>query len=188
MTVGTSWGMAGDTPISDISAIKRRVQRDCGFPIARAYMNEPTMTKFVELPEVSGGYVNDIALGTANATKQGQLTEEQKRTFQNERMIPRFHGIDWIEYDNGYLAAGIGSTYTPYIPDDMIIFMVDGGQNSFKLQYGPSLDHAAPPNWTGVFTKSEEKFDPSVREVLFEVQYMPILLNPFKIATLDITA
>ena len=184
VSVTTAWGASGDDPVGDISSIKRRVQRDCGFPITRAYMNGPTMSRFYELPEVSGGYL----AGSVAESKQGLLSDEQKRSFNNERIIPRWHGIDWIEYDGGVLEDGIGSTYTPYIPDNMIIFKVDGGMNSYMLQYGPSLDHGAPPNWTGVFTKSWEEEDPSERQVLFEVQYMPILLNPFKVATMNILA
>ena len=181
VTASTNWGAAGDTPIADISAIKRVVRRDTGFPIARAYMNEVTMTKFIELPEVSGG----INSGGAT-TKQGQLSDMQKMEFQNERQISRFHGIDWIEYDGGFLADGIGSTYTPYIPDNVIIFMVNSPNNPFKFQYGPALDDDAPPEWTGIFTKSWKEPDPSARQVLFTVQYMPILTNPFKVATLSI--
>ena len=182
VTVSTTWGEAGDDPIGDIAAMKRRVSRDCGYPIARAYMNEKTITKFKELPEVSGG-INS----TSATTKQGQLSEEQKREFQNERRISRFHGIDWIEYDAGYLAGGIGSLYTPYIPDDVIIFVVDSPSNPFVFKYGPSIDDSAPADWTGPFTKTWKEEDPSARNVLIEVQYMPILLNPFKVATLDIS-
>ena len=181
-TASTAWGAAGDTPVADITALKRRVERDCGYPISRAYMNGPTMARFVELPEVTGGFNT----GTDSASKQGQLSDDQKRAFQNERMIPRWHGVDWFEYDGGYLADGIGSTYSPYIPDNMIIFLCDGGQNYRTIQYGPSLDDSAPGEWTGPFTKTWKEEDPSARQVLIEVQYMPILLNPFKVATLNI--
>ena len=181
VSVANTWGNSGDDPIGDIAAIKRRIQRDCGYPISRAYMNEPTMTKFKELPEVSGG-INSAAA----TTKQGQLSDEQKREFQNERRISRFHGIDWIEYDAGYLSAGIGSMYTPYIPDNKIIFMVNTSNNPFVFQYGPSIDDDAPADWTGPFSKTWKEPDPSARQVLIEVQYMPILLNPFKVASLNI--
>lgn len=181
------WGNSGDDPIGDISAIKRQIIRDCGYPIARAYMNNVTITKFYELPEVSGGFMT----GAESSSKQGQLSDRQKDSFQNERMIPRFHGIDWIEYDAGYLGGDgtlASGVYTPYIPDNMIIFLANsGGDNPYKFKYGPSVDHAAPPNWTGVFVKTWEEQDPSVRQVLMEVQYMPVLTNPYSLATMDIS-
>ena len=182
-TVTISWGSASDDPIGDISAVKRQVERDCGFPITRAYMNNVTITKFYELPEVSGGF-------TSSSGKQGQLSDVQKQRFQDERTIPRFHAIDWIEYDAGYL-AGSGEledgVYTSYIPDDVIIFISDGGTSPFQFLYGPSVDNSAPPDWTGVYSKTWLEEDPSARQVLMEVQYMPILRNPYKVATLDIT-
>ena len=179
----TDWGDAGDDPIGDISAIKRQVERDSGFPIARAYLNNVTMTKFYELPEVSGGI-------TSSPSKQGQLSDQQKQMFQNERTIPRFHGIDWVEYDAGYL-GGDGTlesgTYSPYIPNDVIVLIANiSGDNPFKMKYGPSVDHSAPPDWTGVFTKTWEEQDPSVRQVLMELQYMPVLTNPYGLATLTV--
>ena len=182
--VGTGWGLSGDDPIGDISAIKRVVQRNSGFPIRRAIMNNVTITKFYELPEVSGGITNSV-------DKQGQLSDMQKQSFQNERVIPRFHGIDWVEYDAGYLAGDnptlAEGIYTPYIPDNMIILLTDGGTNPFKFKYGPAVDHDAPNDWTGVFTKSWIEPDPSVRQVLMELQYMPMLTNPYKLATMDVS-
>lgn len=182
VTPSNAWGSSSDDPIGDIASINRRVERDCGFPISRAYLNNKTMAKFVELPEVSGGFT----LAAGATSKQGQLSDMQKQQFQNERRINRFHGIDWIEYDGGSLASGIGSTYTPYIPDNKIVFIADGGSNPLVLQYGPSVDDSAPADWSGVFTKTWKEEDPSARQVLIEVQYMPILLNPFKVATLTI--
>ena len=184
VTVTTSWGQSGDDPIGDIAAIKRRIERDCGYPISRAYMNNVTMRKFYELPEVSGGY---IPAGT-ESTRIGQLSDAQKQAFQNERVLRRWYGIDWFEYDGGTLAAGIGSAYAPYIPDDIIVFMADGGANDRRIEYGPSIDDDAPADWTGPFTKTWKEQDPSARNVLIEVQYVPQLRNPFKHATLDITA
>ena len=101
--------------------------------------------------------------------------------------------MDWIEYDAGYLAGdgqimadGSAGNYRPYIPDNVIIFRVTGGQNSLFLLHGPSMDLASPPNWTGVFTKSWEEDDPSVRQVLMEEQWMAYMTNPFKTGTLTI--
>ena len=180
--VANSWGSASDTPIADITGIKRQVARDSGFPIVRAFMNSVTMAKFIELPEVSGGYVNSTV-----SDKQGQLSDRQKESFQNDRIVPRFHGINWIEYDDGYLDGTIrNGTYNPYIADNMIIFVADGGVNPFKLMYGPSVDDSAPAGWTGLYTKSWKEEDPSARQVLMEIQYMPMLTHPFKVATLNI--
>ena len=53
--------------------------------------------------------------------------------------------------------------------------------------YGPSVDDSAPAGWTGLYTKSWKEEDPSTRQVLMEIQYMPMLTHPFKVATMNIT-
>ena len=201
VAVTNAWGAADDQPIKDISNIKTMVQRNCGYPIVNAYMNTKTIDRFYELPEVSGGFLT----GAESMSKQGQLSDRQKDMFQNERIIPRFMGINWIEYDAGWLGdanvtggdstgivpgqidpTGGARNYASYIPDNKIIFLVTGGAQSFVIQKGPSLDDSAPPEWTGVYTKTWKEEDPSTRQVLMEEQYMVYMTNPMKVAVLDI--
>lgn len=169
VTVGNDWGGGSDTPLGDIASIKSVVSRDSGFPIVEAWMNENTMRIFIELTEVAA-----------------QLSDAQKQNFTSERTVPRFYGIDWIEYDGGYVNTS--GTYVPYIPDDLIVFIATGGRKPYEMRYGPSADLAAPDLFTGPFSKTWDEEDPSGRQVLMELNYMPLLLQPDKIATLDITA
>lgn len=169
VTVANNWGGGSDTPEADIDSIKQVVSRDCGFPITTAYMNNSTMNTFQLLTEVAA-----------------QLSDRQKDQFTREGVVPRYRGIDWVEYDGTYVDST--GTAVPYIPDDLIVFLATGGSRHLFLKYGPSVDIDAPPGWTGPFTKSWTEPDPSGRQVLMEQQYMPIMTNPLKVATLDITA
>ena len=165
----TNGGTAGKA-IADIGAMKRQVSHLTGRPIQRAYANHKTFERIMGHPDF-----------------KANLSDVQKDLYTRENYVPRFYGIDWYEYDGGYVNDS--DTFTPYIPNDLIIFFTDlSVNNPLVLKYGPSLDHDSPAGWTGTFTKTWIEPDPSNRQVLMEVQYMPILLNPNKIATLDIDA
>ena len=165
VTPSVVWGANSDTPVLDVSAIKRIVSHNSGRQLTAGYMNNKTLTRMYELDELSEF-----------------LSDRQKELYTNERTIARWNGIDWREYDGGYVSGGV---YNTYIPDNKIILFPDG-RNPFVLKYGPSLDHDAPADWTGLFTKSWIEPDPSNRQVLMEEQYMPVLLNPLQVAILDI--
>lgn len=153
----------------DIATWKRIVEQDSGFPIDEAWMNNVTMTKFLGLTIVDEN-----------------LSDRQKDVFTREFRVPRFQGVDWFEYHGGYVDDA--GSFVNYIPDDKIIFIATGGSTNFVMKYGPSVDLDAPPDWTGPFTKSWLENDPSVRYVLMELQYMPIMLNPQKVLVATINS
>lgn len=169
VTVGTSWGAGGDDPIGDIQSWKRVVERDAGFPIRTAYLNSVTMGVFVTLAEVTA-----------------QLSDRQKDSYTREGIVPRFFGIDWVEYDGGYVNSA--GTYVPYIANDQIIFLAPGGSPAWAMKYGPAADLDAPDLHTGPFSKTWVEPDPSGRQVLMEINYMPALFKPNQILVADTTA
>lgn len=156
-----AWGVASDDPIGDILAWKQVVQRASGFPITIAYMNATAMAIFIQLAEV-----------------QAELSDRQQDMFTAEGRLPRFFGIDWIEYDNGYVDTA--DVFQQYIPDERILFLATGGTKGWDMFHGPSADLDAPGGWTGPFTKSWVDPDPSGRQILMEVNYMPVLTQPLK--------
>ena len=167
-TVAFTWGGGSETPIADIRAWKQTVQRASGFPLTVAYLNAATMTTFLQIAEI-------IA----------QLSDRQQDVYTAEGRVPRFFGIDWIEYDGGHVDAG--GTFVPFIPDERILLLATGGTQGWNLLHGPSADVDAPDMWTGPFTKSWVEPDPSGRQVLMESNYMPVLTQPLKIIYADTT-
>lgn len=173
----TAWGGSADDPIGNIQAWKRVVERDSGFPISYGVMNNVTMSKFIRLPEV-----------------KEQLSDRQKDRYTTEGIIPRFFGIDWREYDAGYVeddsesgsSEGSSGLYVPYIPDNVIIFYAFGGTSPWRLLYGPSADDDAPATQTGPYVKSWSEPDPSGRQVLMEVNFMPALFKPNQLMVANI--
>ncbi len=163
-----AWGAANDEPIGDILAWKQVVQRASGFPLTIAYLNATEMAVFLQLAEV-----------------QAQLSDRQQDVYTAEGRVPRFFGIDWIEYDSGYVDAS--DAFVPYIPNDRILFLATGGTKGWNMMHGPSADVDAPGDWTGPFTKSWIDPDPSGRQVLMEVNYMPALIQPLKTLYADIS-
>lgn len=166
------WSRSADAPVVDVEAIKRTLIQNSGYPVSYALMNGKTLSRMYELPEVKE-YLND----------------EQKGIYTRERTIARWNEIDWRSYNGGYVTqdANGDDVYNYYIPDNKIIFFTESpSYNPFVFKYGPSVDHEAPGDWTGLFTKSWLEPDPSARQVLMEVQYMPILLNPLRVGVLDI--
>jgi len=156
-TASPVWAAAGDDPIGNIQAWKQLITRDAGATPTTVYLNNTTMTKFIKLPEVIS-----------------QLSDRQKQVYTTEGMVPRFMGLDWIEYDGGYVES---STYYPFIADDKLI-IVAPENNPWEMRFGPSADHEAPPGTTGAFSKSWLEPDPSNRQVLLEKNFMPILTRP----------
>ena len=184
VAVSTKWDAAGATVVDDVAALKRNVVRLSGYPLTTAYMNAKTMNGFVNSSIVTGYHTNS---GTQHFP---MLSDQQTAEYVRERTISRWMGINWMEYDDGYVDVDISdhstnvNAYKPYIPDGMIIFLTSSSYNPFRFKYGPSIDHEAPPNWTGPFTKSWLEPDPSNRQVLMEVQYMPMNINPLRIGIL----
>ena len=167
LTGNARWGQSADDPIGNIQSWKRVVIRSSGFPIDFGYMNNTTMSRFVKLPEV-----------------KDQLSDRQKDMYTTEGRVPRFFEIDWLEYDGGYLADD--GVYTPYIPDNKIIFMAPGGSRPTAMLYGPSADEDAPSGHSGPFVKSWTEPDPSGRQVLLENNMMPVLFKPTQVMIVDI--
>lgn len=166
------WGMSSDDPVGDVEAIKRTLLQNSGYPVEYAIMNGKTLSRMYELPEV-----------------REFLSDEQKGLYTRERTIARWYEVDWRSYNGGYVTKDAmgNDIYNYYIPDNKIIFFTQSpSYNPFIFKYGPSVDHEAPPGWTGVYTKSWTQPDPSTRFGLMEVQYMPIMTNPLRIAILDI--
>jgi len=157
-SASTAWGAANDDPIGDIGAWKQLTTHDAEQEIVSAYMNAATMVNFQKLPEV-----------------RAQLSDVQKGRMTTEGMIPRFQGIDWFEYDMGYVPEG--GSFTPYIPNNKVIFLAPGN-NPWGMKVGPSADDDAPPGHTGTFGKTWKEKDPSNRQFLLERHFIPCLFRP----------
>jgi hypothetical protein len=166
-TAATFWTDPNSDPVANVRAWKRLITRDGQATPTVVYANSVTMDKLVDHPKV-----------------RQMLSDAQKARYVNEGVLTRFQGLDWVEYDGGYvdtdgylsLNGGSGS-YVPYIPDGYLI-MLSTENNPFELFDGPSADDEAPENFTGRFTKTWKEPDPSSRQVLMEHSSIPVLKRP----------
>lgn len=165
-SVAVTWGASGDDPIGDIGAVKRLFTRDSGVRATDAYMNDVTWAEFNVLPEL-----------------RAQLSEEQKRQITSEGFLSRFQGLNWHPYDGGFVE---NDTFSAYIPDDKIIFLARDN-NPYEMKWGPSADDDSPDGHTGPFSKTWKEKDPSNRQVLVELNFMPVLFRPDQVVILDVS-
>ncbi len=51
-------------------------------------------------------------------------------------------------------------------------------QRPIEMMIGPTADDEAPDNFTGKFTKTWKDKDPSARQVLLELHFLPVITRP----------
>lgn len=162
-TAGVLWTSPNSDPMSDIKAWKRLITHDGQANADVVYANDNTMSVLVE-----------------HAKVRSMLSDEQRRNYISENTLRRFVGLEWRNYDLGFVddfTVPGTSTFTTYIPDGYIAMLATENSPWIMLQ-GPSADDDAPDGFTGRFAKSWKDPDPSQRQYLMEESFMPILLRP----------
>ena len=186
-TVGTAWNLIGADPINDIVRLKRVISRHTDAQLGRMIGNSNTVGTMMQSPAIKG----DTTDGT-NITNRSQLLDDAtKRAVLMEGRLPRFQGLEWTEYDKGWVddfSTPGTPVWRPYIPDQIFVGIATGGPETFALLLGPSADDDAPPGTTGRFMKTWKEPDPSSRQSLYESHSFPVLYQPDHIATLNIGA
>lgn len=178
----TPWLHVGN-PIGDISAAKRAIERGSGIPASRGYMNSQTMETFIRTNEVAGR-TRPQSNSANNTASYSGLSDRMLDMLKTTGMMPKFLGIDWYEYDGGYVDED--GTFQPYIRDNTIVMLTENITSPWNMLYGPSADTKAPAGHTGPFVKTWDDEDPSGKQLLMEHNFMPVLYKPRHVVTLFI--
>jgi len=165
-TASVFWNDPASDPVANIRAWKQLIARDGHAVATDVYANSTTMQVVID-----------------NAKLKSMMSDAQKQQYVQENRISRLLGLNWTEYDLGYVddfTDPSDPTFTPYIPDGYLV-IVSRQDTPWVMLLGPSADDDAPEGFTGRFTKSWKEPDPSSRQVLMEQNVMPVLLRPEQI-------
>jgi hypothetical protein len=168
-TAGVAWSSATAMNIvNDIIAWKRLIQRDARVPAKEAWSTEVTMQRIF----------NAFATG-ATSSAAGLLSDNMKDQFYKTGILPGFMGLDWRTVEGQY-DTDTGSTAL-FLPDGALALtnLTDG--RPMELLNGPTADDQAPNGFTGKFTKTWQEEDPSARQILLELNFLPIITKPDQI-------
>lgn len=162
--VTNAWNAAGSNPQKDMEDVRRLMTRASDAVLTNVYGNIRTISAF---------YQNDVI--------RSWFSETQKNQMVTEGTLPRFNGVNFAEYDRGYVddfTTPATPTFRPYLPDGTLVGVAQGGPDTFAYLQGPSADDDAPQGNTGRFSKTWKEPDPSSRQVLLETNGFPVLYQP----------
>ena len=165
-TVGTSWASA--TPaqmVADVTAWKRLVSRDGRVRAAEAFTTDTTLARVVQSFATTGN--------------GSMLSDRSKDQYYNSGTLPGFLQLDWKTVDATYdTDQGAAAAF---LPDDAIVIGNFTENRPFELYEGPTADDEAPVGHTGKFAKTWKDKDPSARQYLLELHFLPIITRPEQI-------
>lgn len=162
-SASTSWASA--TPaqmIADVTAWKRLVNRDGRVRAKEAYTTDPTLARVVAAFAAAGN-------GTL-------LSDRSKDRYYETGELPGFLQLDWKTVDSTYdTDAGVA---TLFLADDCIILGNFDENRPFEIYEGPTADDEAPDGHTGKYAKTWKEKDPSARQYLLELHFLPVITRP----------
>jgi hypothetical protein len=168
-TAGTAWSTATAMNIvNDVIAWKRLIQRDARVPAKEAWATEVTMQR------IFNAFANSAAAGA-----YGLLSDGMKDQFYKTGVLPGFMGLDWRTVEGQY-DTDAGATAL-FLPDGALAITNLSDGRAMELLEGPTADDQAPAGFTGKFTKTWQEEDPSARQILLELNFLPVITRPDQI-------
>lgn len=172
-----TWATAGTDIPSDIQVVKRWFKKRYGKVKITAYHGD----------NVSRYLQNNTVIKHGEATK---IREQINATGE----ITHFLGIKWVEYLTEYIALD-GSTVTPYIPDDYIIFIADVPGSFDELSGPPEATTLAAviPGFkvdsmgNGIVSYMDIIKDPAAMKVFVEEYFISRILRKHSIFVMNTT-
>lgn len=168
--VATPWPNA--TPqqmVADVTAIKRTIQRDGRVAATEAYADPQTL---------------DLIIAAFASNGASLLSDRAKDSYYGTGTLPGFLQLNWKPVTETYdVEDGSGLT-APYLQTSTIVFANSKTNRPIELAYGPSADDSAPHGHIGKFSKSWKDEDPSARQILIELNFLPLVTRPEQFAVL----
>jgi len=168
--------------INDLVAWKRLIRTHGRVEATTAYCSSLTIQKiFNSFAANAGATVNLTGNQTAAFPMGTMLSDRMKDEYYSNSILPGFAGLDWQPVEEVYTNASGNLTY----------FVGDGSssnaevfignyteQRPIEIRLGKSADDDAPEGMYGKFTKTWKEHDPSSRQVLMELHFLPVVIRP----------
>lgn len=155
--------------IEDVRSWKRIVQIHGRVPAKEAFATSVTMAALME------AWVHAGAGSTVNIPAT-MMSDRMKDEYFSSGIISGFMGLRWETVEQVYMNDAGNLTF--FVPDGQIFLGNYSDQRPMELMIGPTADDEAPEGFTGLFAKTWKDKDPSARQYLLELNFLPIVTRP----------
>lgn len=178
LTASTSWATASTDIDADVETVKRLCTQDSGRQLRYALCGRNVFGYLRKNTAVKTWFQNYVG------------ADSRFSNFQGDRLENLF-GLTWITFRHGYT---VSSTWTPYIPDDKIVFIPEPAMDWVHRQMGsvryPTSLYGAPTEFQksyGLTSWSRLHDEPPSAQVFLRWAGFPVLSLPAAVVNLDTT-
>lgn len=173
-TASVPWASASASQIvADIRTWKRLISRDGQVPTKEAFCTEATLS-----------LIFDAFARDGNAA--GLMSDRMKDEYYASGTMPGFMGLNWTATESVY--EDPAGNETMFLGDGKIIFANLNDNRPMEYMVGPTADDSAPKGHTGKFAKTWKDPDPSARQYLLELHFLPVVYRPEQFVIAKVTA
>jgi hypothetical protein len=163
--------------IEDVRSWKRIGQIHGRVPMKECFATTVTMAALME------AWVGAALPGSTVNIPATMLSDRMKDEYYSSGLLSGFMGMTWTTVEQVYESdAGL---LTFYVPDGVIYMGNYTDQRPMELLIGPTADDEAPEGFTGKFAKTWKEKDPSARQYLLELHFLPIVTRPEQFLVAD---
>ena len=192
LTAAASWATPSTDIDADVEAIKRLIAEDSGRAVREALCGRDIFGNFRRNDQIKEWYqAREGAPADLRAMQHGGVNG----TASGESVF--LFGLVWTQYNNGYVP--VGGSWTPYIPDDKVIFIPEVSSEWIQMQEG-SVMYPSKPMAGGhgeMLSAFNESFgvaawsrfldEPPSAWAYLRWAGLPVLVDPSAIVNLDTT-
>jgi hypothetical protein len=168
--------------VDDVFTWKRIIRTHGRVEANKAYGSSTLLRKIIDRFAFGNALVVNSGGGQTAVTGAGtMLSDRAKDAYFAGEGLPGFMGLDWYGIDEVYIDGNGNTQY--FVGDgtssnqELFIGNYDDGR-PVSMMYGASADDDAPEGHYGKFTKTWKEPDPSARQVLMELNFLPIVQRP----------
>jgi hypothetical protein len=155
--------------IEDVRSWKRIVQIHGRVACKEAFATSVSMAALME------AWVHAGAGSTVNIPAT-MISDRMKDEYFSSGILSGFMGLNWQTVEHVY--ENDSGNLTFFVPDGQILLGNYTDQRPIELMIGPTADDEAPQGFTGKFAKTWKDKDPSARQYLLELNFLPVITRP----------
>jgi Phage major capsid protein E len=155
--------------IEDVRSWKRLLQVHGRVPAKEVFATSVTMAALMEA-WVSATQASTVSIPAT------MLSDRMKDEFYSTGIMTGFMGLTWSTVEQVF-ESDLGNL-TFFVPDGQMYMGNYSDQRPIEVMIGPTADDEAPEGFTGKFAKTWKEKDPSARQYLLELHFLPIITRP----------